>query len=66
MKIVIESIENGCLVIFTPNIIQGSRSTFYDDWNKAIDGAINLLEEERYDENETQDTSDKRIQESGQ
>ena len=63
MKIEIDSIENGCLVIYTPNMLQGSRSFYFDDWNVAIDAAINILEEERYDPNETVDTSDKRSKE---
>ena len=61
MKIEIRTIDNGCIVEYTPNFLQGTRASFYDDWNVAIDAAINILEEERYDE--TGDTSEKRLQE---
>lgn len=50
MKIEINHIENGCLVEYTPNLIQGRRTTFYDEWDKAIDGAIAILEDARSDE----------------
>ena len=60
MKIEIETIENGCLVTFTPNFIQGSRAWFYSDWNEAISAAQHLLEEERYEEDESVDTHAKR------
>ena len=60
MKIEIDSIDNGCLVTFTPNFIQGSRTMFYPDWNEGIAAAQHLLEEQKYEEDESIDTSEKR------